>query len=245
MLIAILILVFGLLFGVRIYFLNEQNRIFNNLILKNSLLLIIFLTVLICLHVRDRNFLIWIVVFCALMFVRVTIFVTAFIREKSFRQDFVEFLDRLILHVRSGNSFSYSLEISNHQTPQLSQTKLEKIIEAVTFEQEIATTHEFVREICEEFVSIQNFPHKTLDRLCAFRRKIRIEENFRRKSGRIVRQIRIQISFLSLMYTGVLCFVVYRFGFKENFHVILWSIGMFILGIYIFFYFGIRKQWKI
>ncbi len=245
MLIAILILVFGLLFGVRIYFLNEQNKTFDNLILKNTLIITTFLTVLFCLYVRDRAFLVWIIVVSVILIIRVTIFVTGFIREMQFRQDFVEFLDRLILQVRSGNGFRYSLEVSNRQTPKLNQTKLKKIIEAVHFEQKIETTHEFVREICEEFTAIENFPHKTLERLCAFRRKIKIEEIFRRKSGRIVRQIRIQISFLSALYVGILCFAVSRFGFKENVTVILWSVGMFVMGLLVFFYLGMRRQWKI
>jgi hypothetical protein len=187
----------------------------------------------------------WIALFVVVFMVTVTIFVTIFIREKKFRQDFVDFLDRVILQVRSGHSFRNSLDVSNEKTAEPSHFKLEKIIEAVHFSQKVDTTNNFVREIFEEFSLVQHFPHKTLDRLCAFRRKIKIEDNFRRKSGRIVRQVRIQVTFLLVMYLGVLFFVVSRFGFLENSKIILWSIGLFVIGIAGFFYLGVNKKWKI
>ncbi len=245
MIICSLILVFGLLFVLRIYFFNEQNRIFDNDLLKNSLLLIVFLTLGCVLFVYQRIFLVWVIVFLSISMFVVTIFVTAFIRERMFRQDFVDFLDRTILQVRSGQSFSNSLELSNIKTPVQSKIKLEKIIEAVHFSQKIETTNEFLAEIFEEMSSVEHFPHKTLDKLCSFRRKIKIEEDFRRKSGRIVRQVRIQIVFLVVMYSCVLTFIISRFGFRENFKIIFISLALFVLGIVGFFYFGVRKQWKI
>lgn len=245
MIVLIFILVFGLLFAIRIYKFNEQNRIFDNQILKNALLIIIFLTLLCCYLLFDRYFFAWIALFTVIFAITGTIFATIFIRERKFRQDFVDFLDRVILQVRSGYSFRNSLDVSNTKTAQSSRFKLEKIIEAVHFSQKVDTTNNFVREIFEEFSLVQHFPHKTLDRLCAFRRKIKIEDNFRRKSGRIVRQVRIQITILLLMYLGVLFFIVSRFGFLENSKIILWSVGLFATGIVGFFYLGVGKQWKI
>lgn len=245
MIVLITILIFGLLFALRIYKFNERNRIFNNQILKNTLLIIIFLTLTCCYLLFDRYFFAWLTLLAVIFAIAVTIFVTTRFRERKFRQDFVDFLDRMILQVRSGHSFRNSLEVSNAKTTQSSRFKLEKIIEAVHFSQKVDTTNSFVREIFEEFSLVRRFPHKTLDRLCAFRRKIKIEDNFRRKSGRIVRQVRIQITFLLLMYVGVLFFVVSRFGFAENLKIILWSIGLFGVGIVGFFYLGVNKQWKI
>ena len=240
-----LILVFGLLFAYRFYFFNEQNRIFDNQILKNSLTMIVFLTLLCSSIYFDRYFFAWIAVVGAILSIAVTIFVTMHFRERKFRQDFVDFVDRLILQVRSGHSFRVSLEVSNAKTAGTSRLKIEKIIEAVHFSQKIETSNTFVREIFEEFTSVQRFPHKTLDRLCAFRRKIKIEDDFRRRSGRIVRQVRIQITFLLFMYIAVMCFVVARFGFLQNMKIILWSIALFTSGMAGFFYLGVKKQWKI
>ncbi len=245
MIIHALILIFGLLFVLRIYIFNERNRIFDNQILKNSLTIIVFLTLLCCSMLFDRYFFAWIAVVVAILSIVVTIFVTAHFRERKFRQDFVDFIDRLILQVRSGSSFRNSLEVSNTKTPSSSRLKIEKIIEVVHFSQKIETSNAFVREIFEELSSVQRFPHKTLDRLCAFRRKIKIEDDFRRRSGRIVRQVRIQITFLFIMYVGVMIFVGMRFGFIENMKIILWSMALFAVGMAGFFYLGVKKQWKI
>jgi hypothetical protein len=245
MIIQFLILIFGMLFALRIYFFNEQNRIFDNQLLKNSLLLIVFLTLWCCCFLLKRYFFIWGVVLASLVFILVTIFVTTHFRERKFRQDFVDFIDRVILQVRSGQSFRNSLEVSNTKTADSSRFKLEKIIEAVHFSQKVDTANDFVREIFEELSSVQRFPHKTLDRLCAYRRKIKIEDDFRRRSGRIVRQVRIQITFLLIMYAAVLFFVISRFGFLMNLKIILWSLGLFGLGIAGFIYLGVNKQWKI
>lgn len=245
MIISTLILIFGLLFALRIYIFNEQNRIFDNQILKNSLTIIVFLTLLCSSMMFERYFFAWMAVVGAISTIAVTIFVTTHLRERKFRQDFVDFIDRLILQVRSGHSFRNSLEVSNTKTPQPSRFKVEKIIEAVHFSQKIETSNAFVREIFEELVSVQRFPHKTLDRLCAFRRKIKIEDDFRRKSGRIVRQVRIQITFLFFMYAAVMSFVIVRFGFLDNLKIILWSAALFAMGLVGFFYLGVKKQWKI
>lgn len=245
MFVLISILIFGLMFVLRIYKFNERNRIFDNQILKNVQMIIIFLTLACCLLFIKRYFFMWIAVLTAICSLLVTIFVTAHFRERKFRQDFVDFLDRVILQVRSGHSFRNSLEISNAKTADSSRCKLEKIIEAVHFSQKVDTSNSFVREIFEEMSLVQHFSHKTLDRLCAFRRKIKIEDDFRRKSGRIVRQVRIQIVFLLFMYVGVLLFVGSRFGFLDNLKIILWSMGLFIVGLVGFFYLGVNKQWKI
>lgn len=245
MIIQILILIFGMLFALRIYFFNEQNRIFENQFLKNTLLLIIFLTLWCCCFFLKSNFLVWSTVLASLAAIAVTIFVTVHFRERKFRQDFVDFLDRVILQVRSGQSFQNSLEVSNTKTPHSSRMKLEKIIEAVHFSQKIETSNDFVREIFDELGSVQRFPHKTLDRLCAYRRKIKIEDDFRRRSGRIIRQVRIQITFLLIMYAAVLFYVTSRFGFAENLKIILWSLALFTTGMVGFFYLGVKKQWKI
>lgn len=245
MIICTLILIFGLLFALRIYFFNEQNRIFDNQTLMKTLLFIIFLTLWCCLFVVERFFLMWVIVFFSISAILVTIFVTAHSRERKFRQDFVDFLDRTILQVRSGQSFSNALELSNAKTPSTSRLKLEKIIESIHFSKKIETTNTFVEEIFIELGFIQQFPHKTLDRLNAFRRKIKIEDEFRRRSGRIVRQVRIQLLFLGIMYASVFVFVVSKFGFFENLKLILISLALFLLGIVGFFYFGAHKQWKI
>jgi Flp pilus assembly protein TadB len=245
MIISTLTLIFGLLFALRIYIFNEQNRIFDNQILKNSLIIIVFLTLLCCSILFERYFFAWIAVVGAIFSFAVTIFVTAHVRERKFRQDFVDFMDRLILQVRSGHSFRNSLEVSNTKTPEPSRFKVEKIIEAVYFSQKIETSNAFVREIFEELSSVQRCPHKTLDRLCAFRRKMKIEDDFRRRSGRIVRQVRIQIIFLLFMYLAVMSFVMMRFGFIENLKIILWSLALFTMGLVGFFYLGVKKQWKI
>jgi hypothetical protein len=245
MIIQFLILIFGMLFALRIYIFNEQNRIFDNQFLKNSILLIIFLTLWWCCFFIKSNFLVWSVVLASVLAIVVTIFVTVHFRERKFRQDFVDFLDRVILQVRSGQSFRNSLDVSNTKTPQSSRVKLEKISEAINFSQKVETSNDFVREIFEELSSVQRFPHKTLDRLCAYRRKIKIEDDFRRRSGRIVRQVRIQITFLLVMYVSVMFYIVSRFGFLQNLKIILWSVSLFILGMAGFFYLGVKKQWKI
>lgn len=245
MFISTLILVFGLLFVLRIYYFNEQNRIFNNQLLKNSLLIIIFLTLSCSLFVVKTYFLLWLTVFFATLALAVTIFVTIHFRERKFRQDFVDFLDRVILQVRSGQSFYNALELASAKTSSSSHLKLQKIIEAVHFSQKIETSNDFIREIHVEMSSVQLIPHKILDRLCAFRRKIKIEDDFRRRSGRIVRQTRIQISFLTVLYAAVLVFVLSKFGFSENSQIILWSAGLFSAGLVGFFILGVKKQWKI
>jgi Flp pilus assembly protein TadB len=239
------IFVCGLLFVFRITKYNNDNKLLNANVFEKLILGNIFLTLLLSVVVFHSVFYIWIVILCAILTIAVTIFVTVKVREKQFRQDFVDYLDRVIALVRTGQGFAHALEHANYSTTTRNPKKIQKIVESLQFAPKSAPKNEFLAEILEELRWIQKFPGKTLQRLISFRRNLKIEERFRRRSGRIVRQVAVQVIFLLMLYFALLIFVVSYFGWKENMFLLLLSAGLFSLGLIIFYYLGSRQLWKI
>jgi len=245
MLIRLGIFIFGLLFVIRITKFNAENRVFETTRFEKMILLNIFLTVVVLIFIFDSAFLVWLSIFAGVFALLVTIFVTQKVREKEFRQDFVDYLDRVITFLRAGHGFLLSLDKANVETASQNQKKIQKLIESLQFSSQLQLQNEFLTEVFEEFTWIQKYPSKTLQRLVTFRRNLKTEEKFRRKSGRIVRQMMIQVIFLCVLYSLLLVFVGKFFGFSGNSKVIFVSLLLFIVGLLVFFYIGSKKLWKV
>lgn len=239
------ILVCGLWFAIRILQINTNLRLFETNFFEKTLMINIFLTLSLSILNFHSLFFVWSLFFCSTAVTIVTIFVTAKKREREFRQDFVDYLDRVIAFVRSGNGILHALEAANTTTAPLNQKKIKKIIEMVQYSVQTQQKDPFLTEIIQELRWIHQFPGKTQRRLISFRKNLRIEDKFRRKSGRIFRQMMIQVGFLLLLYIAMFIFVGGYFGWKENLTVFLISFVLFFMGLLAFYYVGSKKLWKI
>jgi Flp pilus assembly protein TadB len=239
------VFIFGLLFVIRISRFNIENKVFESTFFEKVIWSSAFLTLLVVICVFRSIFLVWMAVFFVIFIFAVTIFVTRKRRETEFRQDFVDYLDRVITFVRSGQGFLASLEKANATSSRRYQKKIQKIVESLHFTSQPEFQNAFVAEIFDEFLWMKSFPSKTLQRLLSFRRNLHIEEKFRRKSGRIIRQAAIQALFLLFLYVCLLFFVGSYLGFQENWRIFLVSGGLFLSGMVLFYLLGSRKLWKI
>ncbi len=240
-----LILISGLLSVIRICNFNERNLVFEKKYFDERMRFIGFLTFLILFFSKMNLLLLLLINILILLGVSVTIFVTRVRRERSFRQEFVEFLDRLILQVRSGKGFRQSFEISNSFTQLQSQKKIQKIFDSITYQALMTQNDKFVLEIYHHLKEIDRSSQKSVDRLMSFRKKLKTEDDFRRRSGTLIRQIRIQVVFLSVFYLGLLVFLAQQFAISEYWKVYGLSLSLFLLGILSFFLLARRKTWKI
>lgn len=240
-----LILVFGLLSGLRISSFNNQNRVFEKKIFEKLMLIIGILTFLVLFFSKINLFAHLFIVFLMMFVITVTIFVTRLRREKEFRQEFVEFMDRIILQMRTGRGFRHSFELSNRLTAYQSQQKIQKIFDCIMFDAKLTQNDPFVLEIYHHFKEIERSSLKSIERLVAFRKKLRTEDDFRRRSGVLVRQSRIQVVFLSILYACLLLFISFQFPVLQYWKVYLSSFGFFFSGLIMFFVIIRRKIWRI
>lgn len=169
-------------------------------------------------------------------------------RRSGFRANFVSVLTRLILKMKSGRAFRQALsEIIDEVDPQMRSSLLEAR-DLVVFSQHdaIETVHSpILRAVVCEFRLADQLPHAALRRLLVFREKIQTENEFRRKSGQVLKQIRAQSMLLGGLYLAVLAFVAHQFGAMKHIRLIFASVFLFVMGQIWIWWGGKRFKWKV
>ncbi len=168
-------------------------------------------------------------------------------RARRFRKQFAESLSLLILKMRSGKAFRHAFAEVTSESETMMKVRLGEIRDLVVFSQQQnrLPPSEFIQEIVTEFRIADRETHAALRRLHTFRSRLRCEDDFRRKSGQVLRQIRAQSLLLTGLYLAVLIFVVTRFGFQKNSTCIAMSLFFFGCGLAWIWTGGRRIRWKV
>jgi hypothetical protein len=168
-------------------------------------------------------------------------------RSKIFRTRFIEVLSLIILKMKSGRSFRQSLIESSVETDTLMRAKLSEISSVVVFSQQKSrpSSEHFIVEVINEFAEADRQPHSAMKRLCVFRDKLKIEENFRRRSGQVLARTRAQSLIMGGLYLAVLTFMICKFGWKSNSDLMLASFAFFSAGALWIFASGRWLRWKV
>jgi Flp pilus assembly protein TadB len=171
-------------------------------------------------------------------------------RSRIFQSDALSVLSILILKMKSGRSFRSSLIEATSECDQRLRVKLSEIANVVAFsQQEKSTTKDqndpFMRELIEEFRLIDQQPHSSLRRLSVLREKIRVEDDFRRRSGQVLARLRAQSFVMCVLYACVFAFMCWHFGFKANARALCVSAMCFLCGTAWMWIGGRRLKWKV
>lgn len=188
----------------------------------------------------------WLAVFTPHVMFVLAMFSLRTLRFMAFRETFAATLTRLILKMKSGRGFreAYS-DVIAESAPQMRE-KLSEIRDLVVFSQQHApSTSIFVAQVIREFRIVDQQPHAALKRLQTLRERIQCENEFRRKSGQVLKQIRAQSILLSGLYVAVLIFVCRQFGAVHNARLILASLALFISGLAWIWLGGRSWKWKV
>ncbi|MBY0314349.1 MAG: hypothetical protein K2Q26_02440 [Bdellovibrionales bacterium] len=249
MFIAFLIKIIGICFGLRIletFF--RKNNIPDSVMTKIVSGFLFFQ----CLHLiflpKNR----WQLVFIflpILVFIGLTKIYLKWL-ETRFQSEFPDVLTNIILQMKTGKSFRVSLLQSVQSAPPRFCFHMQRIYELVVFSQQgndkkMALKTSFLNQIVLQFCQIDRSSFKSIEKLENFRRKLVIMNQFRRKSGQIRNQVRMQSNILILMYGLCFAFVSFNFALNELKHLIFCSLLMFIAGQFLVFWMGKRVSWKI
>lgn len=170
--------------------------------------------------------------------------------ENQFQSQFPDVLTNIILQMKTGKSFRVSLMQSTQSAPSQFRFHMQRIYELVVFSQQgndkkMALKTRFLNQIVLQFYQIDRSSFKSIEKLESFRRKLVIMNQFRRKSGQIRNQVRMQSNILILMYGLCFAFVSFNFALRELKPLIFCSIMMFIAGQFLVFWIGRRISWRI
>jgi hypothetical protein len=131
------------------------------------------------------------------------------------------------------------------QESSLLRIPLQNLTHAIVYENSSASLRSaMLKTLYEELCRIEKSQSKCVDQLRALRKQIKMMEDFRRRSGQVSMQIRMQASVSAVLYVGLLLFMITQFGFFEYRGLILTSGVLFFGGLVTVFVIGRRSQWN-
>lgn len=190
---------------------------------------------------------VWISIFLPLSTFMIALFAMVRSRMKTFKAAIREVLTLVSLKMKGGRSFRQSFtEVSAESDPRL-RAKLTEIHGAVVFSQQSADlkTDLFISELIEELIRIDQQPHLAARRLNVYRDRLRIESDFRRKSGQVLARIRAQSLIMTGLFVAMTVFVALKFGFERNLRFLVASTVFFLAGAVWIWRGGRKIKWKV
>lgn len=190
---------------------------------------------------------VWLTSFLPLIAFVVGIEIARLCRTRAFHKAFSGSLNLTLLKMKSGKSFRQSFaEVINEMTPTHAQ-RLREIFDIVVFTQQDKEVlrSDFLALIVRELRFADQNPHAAIKRLQTLRMRIKIAEDFRRRSGQALKQVRAQSFLMSGLFLAVVIFVVINFGFHRNQNLILIAFALFAVGLIWIHHGGKKLKWKV
>jgi hypothetical protein len=209
---------------------------------------VVFLCIIGAVFLLPKTFMCaWIAVTSPLVIAGILLSVAVNRRSQIFRTRFIEVVAMIILKMKSGRSFRQSLIEATAESDPLMRAKLSEISSVVAFSQQRSrsSSDHFIIEVINEFAAADHQPHSAMKRLCVFRDKLKIEENFRRRSGQMLARTRAQSLVMSGLYLAVLIFMICKFGWKSNSDLMIASFAFFSAGAAWIWISGRKMRWKV
>lgn len=169
-----------------------------------------------------------------------------FFLRKRLRSALIPLLDSVILGLQSGKSFRASLHSAVEMQGDWERLQLQEVVESLQFsEQPVAAKSALIKDFQAELREIDRSQSRCVEQVRALRRDYRMQEDFRRRSGQVSQQIKMQAIIVTALYFALLVFVIMQFGFERHQNMILISSVMFSGGLFFIFYTGRRMKWRV
>jgi|GEM_PF-3107576 len=170
--------------------------------------------------------------------------------RKQFGQDFLRFLELIILSMKMGHGFRASCDLSLQQGTWSFGNLLAQISNNVSFlpqnvDLELGEWEVFVRRIQNLFFLADSRPFHALDILVEFKEQMQCVLKFRRRSNQIWTQVLAQAAVVLGFYGLFMFYTLASFPFETTFRFIL--ISGTLIGISIIWFFKLAKepQWDL
>ncbi len=170
-------------------------------------------------------------------------------RRGHFLSQRIWILSSLILHVRLGISIRRALLLTSERADFYIGTRLrqlhDRLVTEVKGSRLPSSIDPLLRDLYETLCLCEAEPHLTVQRLVNFRQGLEIHEEFRRKTGQALQQLRAQAYVLTALYLALVTFVIWRFGYAEHERMIMLSILLFTLGVFATLRQGRKIKWSV
>lgn len=165
--------------------------------------------------------------------------------ETLIQRQTLRILDHMVLGVQSGHSLRVSLAALATQESSLLRIPLENLYHAIAFDSAVEDLGSAtLARLFEDLMRIEKSQSKCADQLRSLRKRVKTIEDFRRRSGQVAMQIRMQAAISALLYIGLMAFMISQFGFLAYRALILLSGVLFLSGLVTVFVIGRRVRWN-
>lgn len=165
---------------------------------------------------------------------------------KRLRSALIPLLDCVILGLQTGKSFRLSLHTAIENQTGWVRLQLMELFESLSMsENVIAMKSALLKDFQQEILEIDRSQTRCVEQVRALRREYKMQEDFRRRSGQVTQQIKMQAIIVTALYLALLSFVIMQFGFKDHRFLILMSFIIFSAGLIWIFLAGRRMKWKV
>ncbi len=172
--------------------------------------------------------------------------ILTFFVKRTHEKRSIQFIDELILLMKTGKSAQTSLKISYSQLSEWEKTVFKPILFCfdVDSSSKVSTIHLQQEFYFTELAFILVSSTKVIDQLSSFREGLKIQRNLRHKSVQVTKQIRAQAVVAVFIYCGIFLLSWQHFNLKQEIGLILLSLSIFTVGQVLIFIIGGRIKWK-
>ena len=157
----------------------------------------------------------------------------------------IPLLDHVVLGLQSGKSFRSSLMSAIELQNGWVRNQLRDLYSSMVMsETHVVLKSALLKDFREEMCEIDRSQNRLTDQVRALR-QLKLQQDFRRRSGQVTQQIKMQAIIVTALYLGLLGFVILQFGWREHMKLIMSSSVLFFLGLIIIFQVGRRMTWKV
>ena len=171
-------------------------------------------------------------------------------RQRQFHSEFLSFISLILISMKKGDSYSRSVQVSLQSRRWKQRSLLESVFEDVTFSQQkssisLPSFAKLLMELQRELMGVRSNQHMAIERVTRVRERFRQRIIFRQKSMQIWSHFGFQAGLLSLIYGGILTYVIFEMGFVAHRSVIFLSLSLYISGILSLILIARGKKWRI
>lgn len=171
-------------------------------------------------------------------------------RDSLFQSEFPAIASMIILHMKDGNSFRKSVELSTEHASQEHQFILKQLLDFVVFSQQKVQEDRqnnklFTHFLLNKLIKIDQESHRSIEKMETLKNNIQTLNEFRRRSGKIRAQLYAQLFVIGGMYLAVSIAVIFLFGWKKNIFSFASSVLLFGTSCVLSYKLGRKIKWSV
>lgn len=155
-------------------------------------------------------------------------------------------ITRLIVQMQMGDSLRTSLnQLSESERDPFWKRQWSKLSTSVAFSpQDSVFRNPILRTFCRDLCQCDRSSFQQLNQLREIRQIYKKESDFRRRSGQVMLQLRLQAMILFGLHLAVTAFMIHQFGWSSHKLIFLFSFLLMSMGLLALVLMGRRKKWN-